>query len=71
MQTQFRSNPIITKKPNRSNQSANQAANQAPNHQLQMPFSHSTKSTTTTTAAHKTSNATTATTTNGKNVYQF
>lgn len=70
MQTQFRSNPIITKKPNRSNQSANQAANQAPNHQLQLPFSHSTKSTTTT-AAHKTSNATTATTTNGKNLYQF
>lgn len=68
MQTQFRSNPIITKKPNRSNQSANQAANQAPNHQLQLPFSHSTKSTTTTTAAHKTSNATTA---NGKNLYQF
>lgn len=71
MQTQFRSNPIITKKPNRSNQSANQAANQAPNHQLQLPFSHSTKSTTTTTAALKTSNATTATTTNGKNLYQF
>lgn len=69
MQTQFRSNPIITKKPNRSNQSYNQAANQAPNHQLQLPFSHSTKSTTT--AAHKTSNATTATTTNGKNLYQF
>lgn len=64
MQTQFRPNPIL-KKPNRFNQSANQAANQAPNHQLQLPFSHSTK---TTAVVHITSNATT---TNGKNLYQF